>query len=127
MEIKPKAIVPITAGEDLTAAEGRFVKLSNGKAVSIAAATDSPFGVVIEGAAANEMAGVAVCGGNAGTLHIVAAGNITKGSYCQMTAAGKIIADSGTGARIICAIALEAGTEDQLIEAVLLTPITHAA
>ena len=126
MEIKTKAIVPLTAGEDLSGKEGFFVKLSSGEAILVTAATDKPFGVILEGADDGEMVSVAVCGGNVGTLHVAAGGIIAAGAYCQLEAEGDVITDSGAGARVVCAIALQAAVDGQLIEALAITPVTYA-
>ena len=126
MEIKPKAIIPLTAGEDLSEKEGFFVKLSSGKAILVTAATDKPFGVILQGADEGEMVSVAVCGGNAGTIHVAAGGTISAGAYCQLEAAGDVISDSAAGARVLCAIALEDAVDGQLMEALAITPVTYA-
>ena len=122
MEIKTNAIIPVTAGEDLSNKEGFLVKLLDGKAILVTAATDIPFGVVIDGAESGSMASIAVCGGNVGTLHISAGGTIAQGAYMQLEAEGDVITDAGTGARVIVGVALEAATDGALIEAVMITP-----
>jgi len=122
MEIKTKAIIPVTAGEDLSEKEGFFVKLSGGEAVLCDATSDIPFGVVVDGAEEDGMATIAVCGGNAGTLHVSAGGNVSKGDYLQLEAEGDVIEDAGTGARVIVGVALEDGTDGALIEAIAITP-----
>lgn len=127
MEIKAKTIIALTAGEDLSGKEGYFIKLSAGKAILVTSATDKPFGVLVEGAEEDEMVSIAVCGGNAGSVHIALGGIVSKGDYLQLEAAGDCIVDAGSGARVITSIALEAGVKNQLIEGILLTPVTYSA
>jgi hypothetical protein len=127
MQVKTNAIIPLTPAADQSDKEGFFVELTDGKASVCNSATDIPLGVILDGEVVSGVTSVAVAGGFAGTCKVKLGGNVAKGAFLQLTATGTVITDAGTGARVIVARALEAGTTDELIEAVLLQPVAHAA
>jgi hypothetical protein len=124
---------PPYQSEDYTAKAGYPVLLEDGAAIIAGDATgDPPFGVIVEGAKAPEKVTVAVAaGGLAGTVRVKLAQAVTApGTLLKLvdTAAGVAFGpDTGTGARIVMAQALETGAIGELIEAVLFKPITYNA
>ena len=109
------------------------VEPSDGTVILCGDATgDPPFGVIVHGAKAPDKATVAVAaGGLAGTVRVKllqavpAAGTLLK--LVDGSLGTGFGPDTGSGARIVMAQALEPGAVDELIEAVLFKPISYAA
>lgn len=122
--MRTNAIIPIKSAADFTGLEGRFVKIVAGAAALVTAATDAPIGVILDGAPLGKMSSIAIRGGGlAGTVKVKlddSPGTVVLGTILEITATGTVKADTG-GSETIVAIALEAGTAGELIEAVLLT------
>lgn len=121
------AILPFLAASDLTSKSGHFVTVSAAGEVDVpAAATDAPFGLALTEAPAGEPVSVALSrGGLAGTVRVKLAGPVPAiGALLALQAGGRVIADPGTGARVLVAQAVETGVTDELIEAVLIAPLT---
>lgn len=104
------AIIPIAASVNLTGEDGKFVTVTGALAGLNAAA----FGVVTEGYPVGQASSVAVCAG-AVCVKLKLGGTVTAGQLVGSNAAGLAVA----GATIVCAQVLEAGTADELVEAVL--------
>ena len=121
---RANAVIPITPAADHTGLEGRAVKIVAGKAAIVTAATDSPIGVIVDGDDIHGKDSVAIRGGGlSGTVLVKLDANpgvVALGTLLEITATGTFRADAGSGDETVCAIALEAGTADELIEAVLL-------
>lgn len=125
---RESSIIPLTAAADQTDKEGFFVEVSSGNASICNAATDVPLGVIVQGAGSGELSSIAVPGGLPGTVAVKLAGTISAiGTLLQLTATGEVIADAGTGARVLVARALETGVDDEKIEAVLFNPVVYAS
>lgn len=77
-----------TAGEDLSAKQFYFVKLSSGNVVACTAVTDVPIGVVQNKPTSGKPAEVVMLGGT----KIVAGGNLAAGVQIGTTTAGKAAA-----------------------------------
>lgn len=125
--VRTNSIIPLTPAEDQTGKHGFFVKASdNNKVAIVSAATDVPLGLIIYGEsnnAGNEKSAIAIPGGLAGTYRVKLSGAVTViGTALQLTDDGSVVADAGTGTRVIVAKALETGAADELIEAVLIEP-----
>ncbi len=121
------AILPFLAASDLTGKSGHFVTVSATGAVDLPAnATQAPFGLALTDAPAGEPVSVALSrGGLAGTVRVKLAGPVPAiGALLALQAGGRVIADPGTGARVLVAQAVETGVTDELIEAVLIAPLT---
>lgn len=125
-------VVPVTAGADLTGHEGKFVKVHTGNTsvVLSAAATDIPLGVIETEAPSGGAAGIALCDGSGLVVPVKLAaspGTVVMGTYLCLSTDGTVVADPGSGNRVRVARALEAGSADELINAVLITPVAIAA
>ena len=123
---RANALLPIEANGDLTGFVGRFVVLTAGKAALVTSAAQRPFGLLlVDGKAGARVTVAAGSGGLAGTVRVkLAAAVANPGTDLQLTADGRVIPDSGSGARVIVAQAVEPGAIDELIEAVLIRPVT---
>jgi hypothetical protein len=123
MIARSNGIIPVTPLADHTGKEG-YALLATGAVCS--AVTDIPLGVITEGQPTTGKDAVALCdGGLAGTVKVKldgTPGTVVTGSYLQITATGTFKLDAGTGNRVLCARALEAGAANELIEAVLFKP-----
>lgn len=126
---RDNAIVPITAGENLTGKEGYFYKLNaSNKAVLCDAATDVPHGLILEGAASGADIAAAPLGGNHGTVRVKLGAQVTDlRKDLTLRADGTAESDDGAGARVVVARPLETGAADEMIEAVLLSPRVYPA
>lgn len=124
------AVLPLAANEDHTGKEGCVVKALNGKAALITnGASDQPFGVILDGGTTAGKSSVAVCDACSGTVRIkldATPGTVVLGTYLVPTNTGTVKADPGTGTRMVFARALEAGSANELIEALLFHPIAAA-
>ncbi len=133
MKVKTNAILAIPTAESHSANDGCFIKLDDGKSKIVSAANAAPFGVILSGAPEGGNDSVAVCaGGYSGTLRVKLSknpGNIDAGTLLVLdgTSLGTVKAAPASGARVVVAQALEWGTADELIEAVLVTPIVYNA
>lgn len=98
---RESSVIPLPAAAAQTGLEGYAVEIASGNASVCNAATDVPFGVILNGAAIGEESSIGVLGGPLGTVRLKSAGTIALGAYVQLTAAGKVITDAGTGARVV--------------------------
>ncbi len=123
---RTNAILPFEAGSDLTGYVGRFVILFAGKVALVSLLPVKPLGILLTDGKAGERVTVAIgAGGLAGTIRVkLSAAVSTAGLYLQLTADGRVQPDTGTGSRTLVAYALETGAIDELIEAVLIPPVT---
>ncbi len=126
MESKVKAIISLTPSADHRTKEGCFVTLSGETAVLCASATTKPFGLILEGENTDGVDSIAVAGGNVGVCKVKASGVIAAGAYCQLHTGDGVVTDATTGARVLVAIALESAVSGDLIDAILLTPVTYS-
>lgn len=116
------AIIPILAAVSHLGMEGYAVKIVNGKSAIVTAATDSPIGVILDGGDLGDFDSVALIGsGLAGTVRVKldgSPGTVALGTLLEITATGTFKADTGSGSGTVCAMALEDGAADEMIEAV---------
>lgn len=111
-------VVPVTAGADLSDAEGCFVKLSGGKAV-VTTASDAAniFGLLHSAAPAEDTVSV-ILPGHSGIvgmrLHSTATG-VETGTKLALAANGTVKNAGGSDTPV--AVALAAGTPGELVEA----------
>lgn len=124
---RPNAILPLEAATDLTGKVGHFVT-RNGATVDLARApADKPFGVLLTDGPAGSSVSVALCsGGLAGTVRVkLGAAVVAADSFLQLDADGCAIPQILTDpSRCVCALALETGALNELIEAALFNPVT---
>lgn len=119
-------VLPFTSAADLSTKKGYFVKkgASDNVVAAVAAVTDIPVGVIVQGEPVGGHNAVALPG-VPGLVWVKVGGTpgtIVQGTKLQIKNDGSVIADAGTGARVIVAEAFEAGTADELIRARLLEP-----
>lgn len=127
--VRSNAIIPLSAGMDLTGCEGRPIALVYDLAFIIDSPDADPlFGVLLKGAREGETVSVAVAaGGLAGTVRLLLAANTGFGDYLQIRttedppygAFGPELPDQNHW-RV--AMALEPGVAGEKIEAVLFKP-----
>lgn len=126
MLARDNAILPFTPAADYTGYEGYFVKPSGAAVTLCTTTTDSPLGVITEGMPTTGKCSVAIIGGGlAGTVKVkvtaTSPGSIVMGSHLELAAEdGTVKLATGGGATVV-AVALEAGSAGELIEASLLT------
>jgi len=121
------AVVAMTPNEDQAGKEGYAVKVSSGKAALCTADTDVPIGVVLDGEGTSGKSAVAVCDACAGTVRVKldgTPGTVGMGTYLTISATGTFKA--AVSGKTQCARALESGSADELIEAVLHRPVAAA-
>ena len=120
---RENAIISATVGTtDLTGNEGYAFKFhTDGTVIPIAAVDDAPAGVILEGAAVGEACSVALITATETVYGKLATspGTVVRGTLLEITADGSLKADAGT-AGTVCALALEDGAGDELIELALL-------
>lgn len=124
--VRATAIIAMTPAVDHSEKEGYFIILTASLPVVSSAVTDVPFGILIDGEAANGVDSIGVCGGNLPTVRVKLSGTVDKGDTMQLHSDGSCIVDAGTGARVVVAQALEDGVSGDLIEAVILTPVKYS-
>ena len=110
--------ITLEAGEDLSAAQYKFVKISSGKAVLCAAATDSPIGVLQNDPASGEEAAIVVVGGT----KIVSSASIAAGIKIGTSSTGKAdakVAGTDTTEYTVGQVILGAGADGEYLTAVV--------
>jgi len=123
-QIKTVTVEALVPNADHREKRGFFVKLSSGLAALVSAATDVPYGVILDGENTDGNDAIAISVGNVGSVRVKVAGSVTKGGLGQLTSTGEVIADAGTGARVLVCVFLEAGSDDELVEAILIKPVS---
>lgn len=114
-------VIPFQAGADLSAKRYHLVKLSSGKVVLGAAATDIVVGVLQNDP--KELEGAAVRPINAsGTGKVHAGGAITVGARLTCDSNGQAIVTTTQGNRVF-GIAMEAADEDDIFEYMPVTEV----
>jgi hypothetical protein len=127
MQVKTNAILSLKPTADHTEKDGHFVKHAGGEAALVSNAADVPIGVILDGETVDGRDSVAIAGGFAGTCLVKLSGNVAVFADLQLAADGSVVTDSGAGARVIVAKAMQAGTNGELIEAVIFKPIVIEA
>ena len=121
------AVIPMTPNEDHTGKEGYAVKVSSGKAALVTGDTDTPIGIILDGATTTGKSAVAVADATGGTVRVKldgTPGTVAIGTYLKITATGTFKA--AVSGKTQCARALEVGAANELIEAVLHRPVAAA-
>ncbi len=133
---RTNAVIPMpTSPEtDTFGMEGYPVDANSDGTVDLCgdAGGNPPFGIIMLGAKHPGQTSIALAaGGLAGTVRVKLLLPVTApGTLLKLVDAADRVAfgpDTGTGARIVMAQALEAGAANELIEAVLFKPITYAS
>ncbi|WP_395735230.1 hypothetical protein, partial [Prosthecobacter sp.] len=87
-----------------------------------------PFGLIVDGGLEGSVSTVVPCaGGHAGKFSVklsASPGTVNLGTRLVITADGSCKADDGTAGNIQVAEAMETGTAGELVEAVLIRPVT---
>jgi len=129
MIVKNSQIIPVTPAADHSGKDGYFVDIASGEAAISTDATVAPFGVITEGFSnTNAPAKDSIATpGFGGTVKVkitgTSPGTIVLGTKLTLAAEdGTVMADAGSGARVIVAEALESGSGEELIEARLIEP-----
>lgn len=110
--------ITLEAGEDLSAKQYRFVKISSGKAVACDGATDVPIGVLQNDPASGEEASIVVVGGT----KIVSSASINAGIKIGTNNAGKAdakVAGTDTTEYTVGQVILGAGADNEILTAVI--------
>jgi hypothetical protein len=119
-----------TPAADYSASAGYLVTLAAAGVITIltSATASHPFGVILEGTTTAGKCTVAACAGQGqvvyGKLAASLGGTVIAGTNLIITSAGTFDYDPGSGARVQCAQAMEAGAAGELIAMVLFKPIT---
>jgi hypothetical protein len=112
--------ISLPSGTDFTSSGTTFqpvfkiVKISSGKVVASAAATDKHIGVLMNCPALNDTADVLAIN-NMGTGKVLAGGTVNVGDYLTSDGSGQAIATTTSG-NIIIGQALTGGASGQLVE-----------
>jgi hypothetical protein len=128
---RTNALVALTPTADHSECEGYFVKLSSGSAALVSSASDAVYGVILDGQPTTGFDSIACCwGGAVGVVDIKLAaspGTVNAGTLLELTANGTVKASTGTAGTILVAQALESGSANELIQAVLIRPVSVPA
>lgn len=120
-------VVPLTPAADHRNYEGYSGVLSGSTFALGSSPTAKPYGVIIEGENTDGVDSIAIFGGNAGIVKVKLSGTVSKGGYGQLHSDGQtFVADAESGARVVCCIFDEAGVSSDLVDAVLITPVTYS-
>ena len=111
-------IETFTPAADMTGKEGYGVTLTGGVATLGASATTPHQGIITQGAATTGKATVALLGFNE-PVWLKISGTVTKGDFLKQHTDGTYVVNA-SGARVVGAIAMEAGVSGDLIRASLL-------
>jgi hypothetical protein len=110
--------ITLEAGEDLSAKQYRFVKISSGKAYACSGATDVPIGVLQNDPASGEEAAIVVIGGS----KVVASAGINTGVKIGTDANGKAdakTAGTDTTEYTVGQVILASGADGDILTAVI--------
>ena len=110
--------ITLEAGADLSAAQYKFVKISSGKAILCAAATDVPVGVLQNSPTSGQEASITVAGGT----KIVSSASINAGVVIGTNNAGKAdakVAGTDTTEYAVGQVILGAGADGEYLTAVI--------
>lgn len=110
--------ITLEAGEDLSSAQYKFVKISSGKAVACSAATDVPIGVLQNDPASGEEAAIVVVGGT----KVLSSASISAGVKIGTNNAGKAdakVAGTDTTEYTVGQVILGAGADGEYLTAVV--------
>lgn len=110
--------ITLEAGEDLSAKQYRFVKISSGKAVACSGATDKPIGVLQNSPTSGQEASITVAGGT----KIVSSASIAAGITIGTDANGKAdakVAGTDTTEYAVGQVILGAGADGEYLTAVI--------
>lgn len=120
------AIIALTPTADQTSSRGYFVEASSGSAAIVNAATDLPIGVIVDGQPTTGKSTIAVGIGLLVKVKVTGTspGTINLGTYLTVKNDGTVQADAGSGNRVQVARAMESGAANELIDAVLLQPVS---
>jgi hypothetical protein len=127
-EIANSAVkITLVAGEDLSGAQYKFVKINtSGQAVACAAATDKPIGVLQNDPTSGKEAIVTVVGGT----KVLASASLDEGTLIGTTAAGKAGAKTpGTDVThyVVGTVILASGADGEILTAVVNCANPHRA
>ena len=110
--------ITLEAGADLSAAQYKFVKISSGKAILCAAATDAPIGVLQNSPVSGGEASIVVAGGT----KIVASAAIAAGVVIGTASTGKAdakVAGTDTTEYAVGTVILGSGADADILTAVI--------
>lgn len=110
--------ITLEAGADLSAAQYKFVKISSGKAILCAAATDAPIGVLQNSPVSGGEASIVVAGGT----KIVASAAIAAGVVIGTASTGKAdakVAGTDTTEYAVGTVILGSGADSDILTAVI--------
>ena len=127
---RTNAILSYEASADTTGGVGRFVILTAPDKVALVSGPNvKPFGLLLTDGKAGERVAVAICaGGLAGTVRVKAQVAVPNaGVDLLIIPNGAVAPDSGSGARVLVAHALETASPGELFEAVLFRPVVLTA
>ncbi len=128
MIVNEKALVALTPAADQSELEGYFVEASGANVAVCNNAADIPLGVIVDGEPTTGKSTIALSGAYPGIVTVkvtgTSPGTIARGTMLTLKADGTVQADAGSGARVQVARALESGAAGELIQAILLQPVT---
>jgi hypothetical protein len=119
---RDNAIFSIASSADLTGKEGYAVELESDK-VELWDGTGEVFGVVLDGETTAGMNTVATLAGASGTVKVKLSGTVALGAHLKVVSGGTF--ETHTSTLDVAAVAMESGTDTELIEAALVTGFTN--
>ena len=120
---RENAVISFAPAADYSEKKGYLVDLAGDDATISASAAVPAKGVILDGGIdADSEVSVGILGTINGTVLMKSGGVIAKGAAVIQGADGRILTDSGAGARVKVGVALEAAVENDLIEVAPITP-----
>lgn len=117
------AILRFAPSADQRERDGYLVDIAGNTATVSASATVPAKGLILDGDREGGASSIMILGPAAGTVRVRLSGAVTKGDRLQQAADGTLVADAGSGARVVAGVAMEDGGAGWLIEAVMHMPI----
>jgi len=127
MIVRENTVIPMTPYENHETYEG-YAVISNGGKSTIAGsgATTKPIGVIAEGEDTDGVDSV-VLFGSAKVVKVKLVGTVAQFAYGQLYTDGvRFVTDAGSGGRVVCVQFLEAGVSGDLVDAILITPVSYS-
>lgn len=119
--VRTNAVMPFGSNYDLTNYEGYAVTPygTTGLITRVSATADDPLGVIVTGRNTSMPSDIAILAGYSGTIKLKLGGTVNAiGTQLQTRADGKFEPKSGLSRRV-CAVALQTGVAEELIEAAI--------
>lgn len=121
--VKETALIAVKSSQDLRGFEGYFVRWDIDGTVILCDDGFDPLGVLTDTEDISGRSSVAVCGAYGGIVKVKLRQPVAQGDFLVLFGGGQVVTDPGSGVRRRVARAMESGNDQELIDAVLMTPL----